>query len=310
MKSIFHPDNKKLLSILLIFIILASCENQPSPERFQSGLISTANVEYGLTFSPDGNELFFTRSQDDWGSGQMRSGIYHSIRQDGYWSKPELVPFSGIYDDSDPHMTKDGKTLYFVSSRPHEDSVPVTADIWVAEKTGEGIWGIPQRLQEPLNSEATEYSPRTDGDGNLYFASDRPGGLGQGDLYVAMKNGNSFSAPVNLGAVVNTDKGEWNLEISEDGTILIFEASQRETNLSPYGDLYICFKNGEAWSEPQTLAELNTTGSDLYPELSEDMQQLYYTSSDSLTSKQTEIYYLEAEELIEKYRSKAVFNNK
>lgn len=43
---------------------------------------------------------------------------------------------------------------------------------------------------------------------SLYFSSDRPGGFGGMDLYVSQKNGNSWSEPINLGAVINTSRNE------------------------------------------------------------------------------------------------------
>ena len=39
----------------------------------------------------------------------------------------------------------------------------------------------------------------------LYFASDRPGGLGGMDIWVARREGNGWGSPVNLGPNVNTE---------------------------------------------------------------------------------------------------------
>ena len=75
------------------------------------------------------------------------------------------------------------------------------------EKDETDQWGTPIRLSSTINSEKNEYSPRTDGEGNLYFASDREGGYGQGDLYVAKKVKDSFSIPQNLGNTINTEIG-------------------------------------------------------------------------------------------------------
>lgn len=46
-------------------------------------------------------------------------------------------------------------------------------------------------------------------DGNiLYFASDRPGGLGGTDIYYCVKNDSGWAAPVNAGPLINTPGNE------------------------------------------------------------------------------------------------------
>lgn len=115
---------------------------------------------------------------------------------------------------------------------------------------------------------------------------------------------------MNLGNTLNSEKGEWNLELNKEGDIIIFEASERAENLSSYGDLYISFKSNNEWSLPQNIQEVNTTGSDLYPELIEDDNILYFSSSDSLESTQTNIYFIEFEHIYDKYRKNAEFPKK
>ncbi len=273
---------------------------------FEERVISTDDaIEYALSFSPEENEVYFARSQGKWGQGDFLSSIYFSEKKNGKWSKPVIAPFSGIYDDSDPHVSKDGNTIYFISKRPSEND-NISADIWTVSKDSGGQWGQPVRLDNTINSNKREYSPRTTNNGDLYFASDRLGGYGQGDLYVAKKREKGFLAAVNLGNTINSSTGEWNLEINDTGNLIIFEASQRKENVSSFGDLYISFKISGEWTLPQNLNELNTTGSDLYPELINNNQTLYYTSSDSLKGQATQIYYTDFNLLYNKYKKQAV----
>jgi len=303
----------KYINFLLFILLFQSISifsqnaNLPNlkPKEFESKNVSTLAVEYSSSFSFSGNELYFARSNDKWGQGSIKSSIYYSVKENGKWSIPKIASFSGNYDDSDPHLTKDGKALYFISKRP-SDVGGSSADIWVALKDKTGKWGTPVKLDKHVNSEWNEYSPRTDGNGDLYFASDRPGGYGQGDLYVARKENDKFAAPINFGNALNTNKGEWNLEINGKGDLIIFEASQRKGNLSPYGDLYISFKLDNRWTIPQNISELNTTGSDLYAELVNNQQTLYFTSSDSLKSTSTDIYSVPFDPLYEKYKEQAI----
>ena len=292
-----------IASFFMGYFLWAQQPSKSDKTLFETGNVSTSAVEYSSSFTNSEKELYFTRSNQKWGKGDMKSTIYHSNFDGKKWSKPKIASFSGQYDDSDPHVTKDGNALYFISNRPSYDSIQ-SSDIWVVKKVGLGEWGIPSRLPYPINSKNREYSPRTDGEGNLYFASDRDGGYGQGDLYIAYNDDQgNLGVPINMGNTINSTTGEWNLGISSDGEILIFEASQRKENISPYGDLYISFKKNSSWTKPKNITELNTSGSDLYPFLTDNLKWLYFTSSDSLKSTDTNIYVTDFNSILEKYQT-------
>ena len=73
-------------------------------------------------------------------------------------------------------------------------------------------WQKPERLPAPLNSEFDDTTPFLDTDGvTLYFASNRPGGYGEDDIYRSRRIGNSWtswSPPENLGFGVNSNYSE------------------------------------------------------------------------------------------------------
>ncbi|WP_271768401.1 hypothetical protein [Aquimarina algiphila] len=305
MKDLIFRSTVRVFLLCNTFI-LAQDREEAFITMFEPKNISTNSVEYSSSFSSSGIEVYFTRSNNKWGTGNMKTSIYYSVKKNGKWSIPEQVSFSSQFDDSSPHLTTDGNTLYFVSKRPSK-GVPISSDIWVVKKDETGKWGIPFRLNNPVNSEYREYSPCTDDAGNLYFASDRPNGYGQGDLYIAKIENKKFMAPVNLGNSINTKHGEWNLEVNKKGNLLIFEASGRKENVSSYGDLYISFKSDTKWSIPQNIKELNTSGSDLYPHITHDGKTLFFTSSNSLNSVDTNIYFTEFKPIYEKYKRQAVF---
>lgn len=295
------------LYILLFIGFLTSAQEKTKPNKvlFEPGNISTKHVEYGATFVDDGTEMYFARSMQEWGENDMKSSIYHSFFDGEKWSKPQIASFSGTYDDSDPHITIDGKTIYFVSKRPSSENT-ISSDIWIVKRTPNNSWTQPERMPNPINSEKSEYSPCTDREGNLYFASNRSGGYGQGDLYMVPNEEKKLKTPINLGSILNSDTGEWNLGVSADGNTLIFEASERKQNVSAYGDLYISFKKNGFWTIPQNITELNTSGSDLYPSLTDDLKLLYFTSSDSLKSTDTNIYFIDFNPIHKKYQKRAL----
>ena len=82
-------------------------------------------------------------------------------------------------------------------------------DIWEMHRAGNG-WSRPARVS--FDSDAVEFDPAFSPDGrSLYFDSDRPGGLGGTDIYVADVDPatNRFSPPRNLGASANSRGDEW-----------------------------------------------------------------------------------------------------
>jgi hypothetical protein len=66
--------------------------------------------------------------------------------------------------------------------------------------------------------------------GDWYFASERSGGIGQGDICFSALTNKGLEKPINLGGTINSSKAEWNLDINDEGKILIFEASQAWEN--------------------------------------------------------------------------------
>jgi hypothetical protein len=250
--------------LLLIGSGLAGCASAPDPALFDAGL----DNQSGLTFAPDGSTAYWVEWDGDWGSSAAgKRTIYFSVRSDVGWSSPEPMPFSSDASDDDPFVSPDGDWLYFVSARPD-------GDIWRYRLDGSRHL---ERL--PINSPAAEYSPVVVSSGALYFASARSGGPGQGDIYRAAPDGGAFAKPFALGPEINSPHGEWNLWVSADETVLIFEASGRPGNVSASGDLYYSLRIEEGWSPASPLKELNTSGSDLLPRMHPDGKTLFYTSA-------------------------------
>ena len=74
----------------------------------------------------------------------------------------------------------------FYSNRPGGVG---STDLWVATRDTLGqVWSTPVNLGATVNSASTDFHPAMSSDGReLYFASERPGGLGLADLYVTRR---------------------------------------------------------------------------------------------------------------------------
>jgi outer membrane protein OmpA-like peptidoglycan-associated protein/tetratricopeptide (TPR) repeat protein len=198
--------------------------------------INTPMNEGAPTLSADGQALIFTACEvfGDYGPGRKGYGscdIFFSKKNGNQWSKPQNIgaPVNSNKWDSQPSYSSDGRTLYFVSSRPGGFG---DADIWVSLLNDEGVWGEPQNLGLNVNSPEREESVFIHPDNQtLYFASNGHPGMGGMDLYVSKRNPDgSWGQAINLGFPINTHGDENSLLVGASGTIAYF-ASDREGGL-------------------------------------------------------------------------------
>ena len=179
--------------------------------------IASDQYESTPTFTPDGREMYFMQADARF----ERYRLMGSRCENGAWSKAAPVPFAAAANvqEADPGVTPDGKRLYYISMR--QDPGKDDFDIWYVERTQAGAWSEPQRLPEPVNSTGAELLPRADRNGRLYFGSDRAGGFGQGDIYVATQDAAGKWTVDNVGPPVSTPAFEYEAEISRDGRTLV-----------------------------------------------------------------------------------------
>jgi outer membrane protein OmpA-like peptidoglycan-associated protein len=185
--------------------------------------------------SADGNTLYFTLCDRPGVIG--RCDIYSSERLNDHWGTPHNLgpPINTEGWESQPSISSDGNTLYFVSSRPGGYG---GFDIWKAVKNYYGNWGIPVNLGPLINSSGNEISPFIHPDNEtLYFSSDGQVGMGGKDLFYSRKGpGGKWEKPINLGYPINTSGDESSLIVTADGTKGLFASN----NLKGFGgfDLY------------------------------------------------------------------------
>jgi len=188
---------------------------------------TTQNVNTGaLCISPDGNTVWYTLcgSRDGFGS----CDLYVSQRHNQKWSSPQnlgpVINTSGW--ETQPSISADGTTLYFVSNRPGGKG---NADIWVSKKDKNDEWGVPVNLGAPINTPEDEMSPFIHPDGNtLYFASKGHPGLGGSDLFLSrLGSDGKWQEPVNLGYPINTCADEISLLVNPAGNIAYVSSTQK-----------------------------------------------------------------------------------
>lgn len=102
---------------------------------------------------------------------------------------------------------------------------PVLADEVSMDADHFSEWSAPVNLGPVINSRFNDRAPELSPDGlSLYFASNRTGGFGATDIYVARRAGpdQPWGPAANLGAVVNTPGIDAPGHLSRDGHRLYF----------------------------------------------------------------------------------------
>ena len=142
-------------------------------------------------------------------------------------------------------------------------------------------FGEPVNLGPTINTAAFENSPCISADGlSLFFASNRPGGYGSGDIWVSTRatTQDDWGEPVNLGPLVNGPDEEYQPAISTDGLELYFGRVRGDSPALGI-DLWVARRDttNEPWDQPVKLDLIvDTTDSEAAPSLSADGLELYF----------------------------------
>ena len=265
----------KVFFISMLFILAYSFANaQTQPQIFQEGVISKGDYESHPAFSPTGDTLYFIKCSYD----LQVSAICVSYLRNGHWSNPEVASFSGKYMDADPFVTKDGKTIYFISNRPLKEGDPVkdNTDIWKVTITSSG-WSAPVNPGPPINSDADEYYPTVADNGNIYFGSPRAGGKGGSDIYRCRMVDGKYQPAENLGDSINTVGNDYEAFIAPDESYLIYNSTP---NTLAHLDFYISYNLNGVWTKAKKLpAPLNSQGIEWSPKVTHDKKLFYFSST-------------------------------
>lgn len=236
-------------------------------ELVAPGVISTEAPEFATTLSPDAGTIYFNRASND--RSELR--ILVAEREGEGWGEPRIAPFSGTYRDLDPFMTPDGRRLLFSSDRPATpDDTTGDFDLWLVEREGNG-WGEARRLDEPVNSDASEFFSSMSREGRLVFESDRGGESTR--VFETFERNGSFGEPRPMR--IGSETLGRNPAISPEGDVLAFQ-QQRDGSGA---ELFVSCRTNETWSAPRRLPRpVNSEYADFAPAFGPEGVWLYFTS--------------------------------
>jgi hypothetical protein len=238
--------------------------------------------------SADGKTLIFTSRRpgkssqlDTEGDNKYFEDIYIS-RWDTLkkmWADAELIPGSINTEGHDActSISPDGKQIFIYKNDANGESRG--GDIYVSKLSSSGKWGGAKSVGKPINTTYWEGGACVSPDGKtLYLVSERPGGKGHADIYVAQrKTRTEWDTPVSIGPTINTEEDEGGLFLAPDGKTLFF-SSKGHNSMGDYDIFKTTLENGK-WTTPVNLGyPINTVGKDMCFSLSIDGKTGYFTS--------------------------------
>ncbi|MCA6073291.1 OmpA family protein [Fulvivirga sedimenti] len=240
-------------------------------------IINSPLTEYNPVVATDESVMAYTSLRPN--DGKNRSGekyieeIKISYNHAGNWSQPEVIDVASDYNVGTAGISPDGQhMLIFIGGAEG------TGDLYFLHKTGNG-WSDPEPLDSRINSKYRETTGSMTPDGKtIYFASDRPQGLGGLDIYRSdLLPSGEWSAPVNLGPSVNTPYDEDAPFIHPDKWTLFFTSDGH--NSMGGRDIFVSRLFNEEWTTPENMGyPINTTFDDNYFTLSADGRKGYFAS--------------------------------
>jgi len=245
-------------------------EAAPTPELIGEGVISTSQDEFGAMPDEDWTVMYFDRSIP----AHYHYVMYLSRFENGKWATPEVLPFSGEYRDSDPLISLDGKTLYFVSDRPAKGLEPNRFHAWAVERTAKG-WKNLHALSGPVNEKGNTEFISFAANGNLYFTSDRNNT--SFDVYRCRLVNGQYQPAENLGPAINDGRYTIEAFVAPDESYILLGSFAQDSLGN--ADLYISYNSHGVWSKPVNLGPaINTRARDYSPRISPDGKYMLFSS--------------------------------
>jgi hypothetical protein len=202
--------------------------------------VNSSADDRGSSISADGLELYFMSTRPG-GYGSYDIWVARRATTDDDWGEPvNLGPnVNTSADDGDPCILADGLSLYFASKRPGGEG---GMDVYVTTRARKNDdWGIAMSSGLTLNSPSNDGPSWISADGLvIFFHSDRPGGYGSDDLYVARRQTEFFpwARCMNLGPTINSSASDYAPSISTDGLTLYFSSNRPGGLGGSYADIY------------------------------------------------------------------------
>lgn len=174
-----------------------------------------------------------------------------------------------------PVLTGDNEQLFFTGLQQNTGE-----DILTAVRKDDG-WHYPQSISSTINTTNNEGTCTISADGRMlvFTACGRMDSFGSCDLYVSYKKGQQWTAPRNLGPMINTRSWESQPALSADGRTLYF-ASDRSGGIGKSDIWKSELTADNQWSKPVNLGnKINTPEEENAPFIHANGTTLFFSST-------------------------------
>jgi outer membrane protein OmpA-like peptidoglycan-associated protein len=273
-----YPEKSNLAQVTRKWIASARFARQAiqHPLKIQKkSLGDTVNflsAQFFPVLTADSETLIFTGF-----TPERDENMYITHRRGGRWDIPEEISkkINSANNEGTCTISADGRLLVFTACNRRDGYGG--CDLYISQKLG-NEWQSPQNLGTVVNSQYWESQPSLSADGSvLYFASDRPGGVGKSDIWKTKRDSSGqWLAPTNLGEPVNTSDEESAPFIHANGRTL-FYASNGLPGMGGF-DLFMSQQIDTLWNEPINLGyPINTVSDQVGLFISSDGEKALYT---------------------------------
>ena len=252
--------------------------------------INSEEEQYVPVITTDESVLFFTYAGKFSVGGKLNSdldpdpieGKYNEDvyavykRPDNLYSEPQGVDAINTKgNDAAIAISPDGQILFtFYSDAKNSGDIAISK--LIADE-----FTKPVLLNKNINSEFWEGSCSISADGRfLYFASERPGGIGGRDIWISENVDGDWATPKNMGPNINTPYDDDAPFIHPDG-ITLFLSSKGHSSIGGY-DIMFTIKKDNEWAIPKSMGlPLNTTEDDRFYVINSKGDRGYFSSNRS-----------------------------
>jgi WD40 repeat protein len=248
--------------------------------------INTYDAEFGA-FPLGDSVVYFSSFRGDSGNIENKYlRIFKSTKDSGNWKlakQLDTIINSPEYNDGNVCFSSDYNRFYFTRCKYVNNSKTI-CEIYVREYK-DGNWGTPVRLNDDINLEgytATQPNIGANGDDGeiLYFVSDRPGGMGNLDIWSCnISKDGKYGKPQNLGPKVNTIDDDIS-PFYHAATKTLYFSSEGHYGMGGFDVFKTKKDNTGNWTEAKNLGKpFNTRFNDLYFSLNERGDHGFITSN-------------------------------
>ena len=256
------------------FAVNAKKSEQPVNMSFR---VNTPYDEYFPSISTDDSTIVFTRKTNG-----IDEDFYFAQRDScgGWFGSRDLgAPPNSSEQEGAQMLSADGHYLFFMrcGNRSENGWEAGGCDLYFSYTEKDG-WSQPVPFGATINTPAYEGMPSLSSDNReLFFVSNREGGFGGKDIWVARFQDGLWQVPENLGPEVNTPYDETAPFIASDNSTLYF-TSDGHPGMGG-NDIFLSKRKQGKWQRPENLGyPLNTAAEEVSACVAPDGKKIYFSS--------------------------------